>query len=68
LLKLDAAARFDLTIDRANNERGYDLGNLVKACWICNSVKGHFLTSHEMKTVGQRIRDEIEAGLATAST
>ena len=67
LLKLGTAAYFDLTIDRADNELGYDFGNLVKACWICNSVKGHFLTSHEMKMVGPRIRKEIDAGLAAAT-
>jgi hypothetical protein len=64
LLKLKQSTDYDLTIDRADNEQGYELTNLTKACWICNLVKGHFLTSKEMKFIAPRLRQEIEAGLA----
>lgn len=64
LLKLEATSDYDLTVDRADNELGYEFGNLTKACWICNVVKGHLLTSAEMRITGRRIRKEIEDGLA----
>ena len=67
LLKLAAAARFGLTVDRADNDQGYAAGNLMKACWFCNSVKGHFLTSAEMKMVGLRIRREIDSELSSTT-
>lgn len=28
------------TLDRVNNERGYEDGNIVAACWPCNRMKG----------------------------
>ena len=65
--RLKQALAYDLTIDRADNQRGYELVNLRKACWICNLVKGHFLTSTEMETVARRIRKEIEIGLEQAT-
>jgi len=29
-----------LGIDRVDNSRGYDIDNIVPACWICNRMKG----------------------------
>lgn len=33
------AAIKTMTIDRSDNSKGYQIDNLVKACWICNSLK-----------------------------
>jgi hypothetical protein len=41
-----------LTIDRIRNDKGYELNNIVKACWICNSLKGHFFSGVQMKLIG----------------
>lgn len=43
----------DMTIDRANNSSGYKISNIVKSCWICNSLKSDFFTKDEMKLVGK---------------
>ena len=40
-----------LTIDRKNNQIGYESGNIVKACHICNYIKGSVFTVEDMKEV-----------------
>ena len=57
------ASTNELTLDRADNSKGYAASNLVKACWLCNYIKGAFLTESEMKQVGARLRKEMELGL-----
>lgn len=42
-----------LTIDRMDNKKSYEKGNIVLACRECNSVKGSILTADEMKIVGE---------------
>ena len=44
-----------LTIDRKDNERGYEKGNLALACYLCNFIKGNIFTFEEMKKVGKII-------------
>lgn len=56
-----------MTIDRSNNALGYELGNLVKACWFCNYVKGTLLTYDDMKIVGRRVIARLREGLAVGS-
>jgi len=46
---------YQLSVDRINNSRGYEKGNLVLCCLRCNQVKGEFLTHEEMRWVGQQI-------------
>ncbi len=38
-----------MTIDRLQNENGYELNNIVKSCWICNKLKGDFFTAQQIK-------------------
>lgn len=53
-----------MTIDRVNNSIGYETSNMVKSCWICNSLKSDFFDDMQMKTIAPQIisklRDEIE--------
>lgn len=44
-----------LEIDRADNAKGYVLGNLILSCPICNRVKGSLLTKKDMLKVGFEI-------------
>ena len=50
-----------MTIDRKNNSKGYEYGNIVKACWLCNKIKGPFLTSSQMKMVAPNLIEELKA-------
>ena len=54
-----------MTIDRADNAGGYELSNIVKCCWLCNSLKGSILTHGDMlKIAGEligRLCDQIAA-------
>jgi hypothetical protein len=45
----------DMTIDRTNNSLGYEVNNIVKSCWICNSLKSDFFTKEEMKIVSKLV-------------
>ena len=53
-----------MTIDRVDNSVGYDTSNMVKSCWICNSLKSDFFDGAQMKTIApqiiSRLKDEIE--------
>jgi hypothetical protein len=55
-----------MTIDRVDNSIGYETSNMVKSCWICNSLKGDFFDGAQMKTIAphimSRLRDEIKKG------
>lgn len=50
----------DMTIDRKDNSKGYEIDNIVKSCWICNSLKSDFYTENEMKIVGKLIIKSIK--------
>jgi hypothetical protein len=52
-----------MTIDRADNSRGYELQNIVKACWICNSLKSDFFSPEEMRAVGPGVLSRLEHAL-----
>jgi len=54
-----------MTIDRVDSSRGYELGNIVKSCWICNSLKSDFLTECEMQVLGPSLRKSLNSALAT---
>lgn len=53
-----------MTIDRVDNERGYVIENLVKACWICNSLKSDFFDGVQMGQMAPviigKLKREIE--------
>ena len=49
-----------MTIDRADNSLGYEFDNMVKSCWIRNSLKSDFFTAGEMRTVGPSVIKRFE--------
>jgi hypothetical protein len=59
-----------LTIDRRDNVNGYSVGNLVKACWFCNYIKGSFLEHEDMRIIGPRVIERLrrEIGQQRTST
>lgn len=44
-----------LTVDCADNDKGYMKGNLVLCCGRCNSIKSDFLSYEEMLYVGKNM-------------
>jgi len=53
-----------LEVDCMDNSVGYEEGNIVLACHLCNFIKLHVLTSDEMYYVGQNfIKPKWEARL-----
>lgn len=49
-----------MTIDRVDSSEGYRIDNMVKACWICNSLKSNIYSSSEMMEISKKIITEIE--------
>ena len=53
-----------MTIDRMDNTQDYVLKNMVKSCWICNSIKRDILGSDQMKLIApeiiSKLKNEIE--------
>lgn len=47
-----------LTIDRLDNNRGYEKGNLALSCLRCNAIKNNYFTKDEMLIIGRVIRDK----------
>ena len=47
-----------LTIDRTDNLRGYELGNIVLCCMRCNAIKSDYFTKEEMLKIGKIIYDK----------
>ena len=45
-----------LTIDRIDNSKGYENGNLALACLRCNAIKNNYFTKEEMLEIGEIIR------------
>jgi len=45
-----------LQIDRKDNNRGYENGNLILACPVCNFIKGNYFTCNEMLKIGKLIK------------
>jgi len=43
-----------MTIDRADNEKGYIFNNVVPCCFLCNKIKGSFFNVEEMKQIGKQ--------------
>ncbi|MBI1955483.1 MAG: hypothetical protein HYS38_03730 [Acidobacteria bacterium] len=56
-----------LTLDRVNNSRGYELDNLVKCCWFCNSMKGSLLEESDMKAIAQNVIRRLQGRIAAAN-
>lgn len=49
-----------MTIDRVKNDFGYTLDNIVKCCWICNSLKSDFFDGEQMKLIAQQIIQKLQ--------
>lgn len=45
-----------LQIDRKDNVKPYEKGNLILACPICNFIKGSYFNYREMLKIGQAIK------------
>ena len=56
-----------MTIDRADNSKGYCLENIVKSCWICNSLKSDFFTEKQFKSIAPEIIASLEYAIAEES-
>lgn len=57
--------RKGLTIDRRNGNQGYVQGNIVLACFLCNTLKSNYFTAEEFNEIAQtyikpRWQKEIE--------
>ena len=52
-----------LTIDRKNNNKGYNLNNIVLACGRCNSIKSDFFTEQEMLKIGKIAKQKRTKGI-----
>ena len=57
-----------LTLDRKDNCRGYEIGNLAKACWFCNNIKSDFFTAKEMKAMMPRIIAQLQQAIREEET
>jgi alkylated DNA repair dioxygenase AlkB len=47
-----------LTVDRLDNNKGYENGNLALSCMRCNGVKSDYFTEEEMLKIGKIIYDK----------
>lgn len=48
-----------LTIDRIDNNKGYEVGNIALCCQLCNSIKNDFFSHSEMIKIGQIIKNKL---------
>lgn len=55
-----------LTIDRRDNSKGYTVSNMVKACWICNSIKTDFFSEEQMKAIAHQITTKLVNDISIA--
>jgi hypothetical protein len=55
-----------LTLDRMDNARGYELDNLAKACWFCNSIKGSLLSHADMLLIAGSVIERLIAHIKIA--
>lgn len=54
----DRNGRFTrLSIDRKDNNKGYEIDNIVLCCLSCNATKSDFFTYDEMLKIGKIIKD-----------
>jgi hypothetical protein len=56
-----------LTLDRVDNSRGYEVDNLVKCCWFCNTIKGSLLTHVDMFAIAKGIIQRLQARIAATN-
>jgi len=44
------------SIERLDNEKGYNVLNCTVACWRCNKIKSRDFTMEEMKIIGKALK------------
>jgi RNase P subunit RPR2 len=49
-----------MTIDRKDNRKGYEIDNIAKACWFCNSLKGDIYSEEQFKKIGPQIISDLK--------
>lgn len=54
-------------VDRMDNERGYEPGNVAPCCQACNSIKGKYLSHPEMIQVARLLKKLRTTSVASAS-
>lgn len=42
---------FGIGLDRLDNTKGYEVGNIVSCCYNCNRVRGHIFSPEETKAM-----------------
>ncbi|MAP23836.1 MAG: hypothetical protein CL582_23140 [Alteromonadaceae bacterium] len=50
----------DTTVDRIDSSIGYEIDNIVKACWICNYCKGSLFTYKQWKMVAPSLISDLK--------
>jgi len=56
-------------LDRLDNDKGYELGNVVPCCPVCNKVRNNIFTPDEMRRViGPAIRKIADERMSTGHT
>jgi hypothetical protein len=53
-----------MTIDRIDNEIGYEIANIVKCCWFCNSLKSDFFTPEEIQKFSPAIMEGLKQAIS----
>jgi hypothetical protein len=48
---------YRLSIDRTDNNKGYQLNNIVLSCLNCNRIKSRFFTYFEMIKIGSVLKE-----------
>ncbi len=43
-----------LSVDRIDNDKGYEIDNIALSCLKCNFIKSNILTAQEMREIGQK--------------
>jgi hypothetical protein len=50
-----------MTIDRKENDQGYTIENIVKSCWICNSLKNDFFSAEQMRGIATEVMAKLKS-------
>lgn len=58
---------YRLEIDRINNNKMYEKGNLALACKMCNQMKSYIFTFKEMQVIGKMIKKKRESSFSENS-
>ncbi len=55
-----------MTVDRKDSKKGYETNNIVKSCWICNSIKSNKFSEEDAKILLKKIKDKINKEMRNA--